>query len=328
MKKEKHASRMIFFLALILLPTLAFSQQWGRPEGQRPPSPSVTTLTARPSARSIRAGETLTLDFDLQLSENDMTRVAIIQQGADLEYTLRYYPLREGPGPSHPEGQDSQPTPPAPPTQPPAPTEPAAPTQPSQPTQPGQPDSIIPLPGSTESGSLPDAEPLEETAPARVHFSMNREANERCTLLLTPAPAQTCLLRVSARMLFTDGTWLDYLSDDILVYTEEEIRSHPDAQTVIAGEALPVRWSVLGPEGLYTFRLFSALSRDGGQTWARLEEVPGFTLDTRSQEPATVVNSIIRSAEPGLVRLEAEVTLPDGSVLVNVTDPVTLSESV
>ena len=57
---------------------------------QSPFSAEKTELKAFPSVRSVKAGEELTVDFDLLLSQEDAERVSIIEQGTDLEYTLVY----------------------------------------------------------------------------------------------------------------------------------------------------------------------------------------------------------------------------------------------
>ena len=83
-----------------------FGQQGGSPFGQpgeMQPGQQAgemypadqTSLAAMPSARSVRSGEEITLDYDLILSQEDMGRISIIQQGTMLEYTLVYAALED-----------------------------------------------------------------------------------------------------------------------------------------------------------------------------------------------------------------------------------------
>ena len=60
---------------------------------QSPFSADKTELKVFPSVRAVKTGEELKLDFDLILSQDDMGRVSVIQEGTELEYTLAYTPI-------------------------------------------------------------------------------------------------------------------------------------------------------------------------------------------------------------------------------------------
>ncbi len=261
-----------------------FGQQGGSPFGQQGGSPfgqpgemqpgqqpggmypaDKTSLAAMPSARSIRSGEEITLDYDLILSQEDMGRISIIQQGTTLEYTLVY----------------------------------AAPDDETR---------------TADGGS------------GQVRFSMNREENERCTLTLKPVVKETSVLTVKAKMIFSDGETLECDSEKILVYTEPEIRSHLGAQECTPGEQLQADFMLIGPEGIWQFTCYLAVSADGGKTYTRKEEVlASFTVNTREQKPEISMPISLNAEENSFCRIEADVILPDGTPIEHASDPVRLA---
>ena len=247
---------------------------FGQPGGQGENAQvSETTLKAMPSARSVRSGEELILNYDLLLSEEDRDRISVIEQGTTLEYVLSYTELKQ--------------------------TEAADGTE---------------TEGTPESSDSP-----AET----VSFSMNRANNEKCQLVLHPGVKRTSTLTVRARMIFSDGKTLECTSDRILVFTEEEIRSHLSVQACAPGDEIQADFMALGPEGLWQFTCYAAYSTDGGQTWQRSEDVLiRFQLNTHEREPNISVPVTVAAEGNCMYRIEADVTLPDGVVLVHASDPV------
>jgi len=227
--------------------------------------PETTTLYAMPSARSVKSGETLTIDYDLALSASDESKIAVIEQGATLEYTLSWAKDEQG-------------------------------------------------------------EAYEDRETGSVAFSMNRAENERCTLTLRPTPERSSILLVRAKMIFADGTSVENTSDRILVYTEEEIRSHVYTQSCNAGETIDAVFMVLGPEGPWQFTCYASCSLDGGQTWNRADSpLLTFTLNSHEREPDMNVKVAVEASENCLYRIEADVVLPDGVQMVHATDAVRVS---
>lgn len=257
-------------------------------DGQQQTAPEETTLMAMPSARSVRSGEELTLAFDLRLSEKDTDRISVIQQGTTLEYTLTYTPLAAAPSEEDPA--DAQ---------------------------------------QDAGGETPVSEDEARsvtTAAQTVTFSMDRENNERCTLTLRPEAEESSVLTVSARMVFTDGETLDCDSGKILVYTEPEVRSHLSAVACAAGDQLRADLVLIGPEGQWQFTCRLSRSADGGQTYQPSEEVlTSFSVNTRQREPNASFDFTVTADGNCFCRIEAEVTLPDGTVLSHVSDPFMVS---
>ena len=226
------------------------------------PEATETKLYSQPSARSIKSGEQLTLEYDLDLAQSDMEKISVIEQGATLNYTLLISEDEKG-------------------------------------------ESFTP----GESGS--------------VSFSMNRQSNEHCVLTLQPQVTQNTLLRVSARLTFQDGSYLENESDTILVYVAAEIRSHMESQECNAGDTVHVQLRVLGPEGAWQMTCYRSYSFDGGVTWTREEKaVGGYTLNTHEREPNVTLKVPIAAGDNCMARLEWVVILPDGTEQQHITDPV------
>ena len=237
----------------------------GGEEGQNRTPPETTTLYAMPSARSVKSGETLTIDYDLALSAEDESRISVIEQGTTLEYTLAWAKDEQG-------------------------------------------------------------EAYEDRETGSVSFSMNRAENERCTLTLSPTTERSSILLVRAKMIFADGTSVENTSDRILVYTEEEIRSHVYTQACNAGETIDAVFMVLGPEGVWQFTCYASYSLDGGQTWTRAETpLMTFILNSHEREPDMNVKVAVEANENCMYRIEADVLLPDGVEMVHATDAVRVS---
>ena len=175
--------------------------------------------------------------------------------------------------------------------------------------------------------SDPDqSDEVTESLSGSVRFSMNRTENEKCTLTIQPVVSRSSILQVRAKMVFSDGTSLENTSDKILVYTEEEIRSHLYTQACAAGDTVEAVFMVLGPEGAWRFTCYAACSLDGGQTYTRAETpLLTFTLNSREKEPNETVSVIVNAEENCMFRLEADVLLPDGTEMVHATDPVRVS---
>ena len=127
-------------------------------------------------------------------------------------------------------------------------------------------------------------------------------------------------------MTLRDGKTISCTSDAILIYTAEEIRSHMLDRDCEDGGQAKVAWMILGPEGNYSFRCYTAVSDDEGQTWFRTDGEPyDFTINTHQREPNITVAVPVKAGKSCMLRVEAEITLPDGRVLFSNTDPVRVS---
>lgn len=159
-----------------------------------------------------------------------------------------------------------------------------------------------------------------------VRFSMNRTENERCTLTIQPTVSESSILKVRAKMIFSDGTSLENTSDQILVYTEEEIRSHLYTQACSSGDTIEAAFMVLGPEGSWRFTCYASYSQDGGQTYTRLEKpLTTFVLNSHEREPSITLEVVVNADANCMYRIEADVLLPDGTEMVHATDAVRVS---
>lgn len=261
--------------------------------GQQQTAPEKTTLTSMPSARSVKSGDELTLTFDLILSNDDMSRISVIQQGTTLEYSLTYTPLTaETPAAQAPQAGDASGS---------------------------EKDDSAAAAAEDESRSV-------TTAGETVSFSMDRENNERCTLTLRPEVTESSVLVVSARMVFADGETLDCKSDKILVYTAPEVRSHISAVACTVGDQLQADMILIGPEGQWQFVCRLSWSTDGGQTYQPSEtSLISFTVNTREREPKASFRFPVSASENCFCRIESQITLPDGTVISNLSDPFMVS---
>lgn len=165
-------------------------------------------------------------------------------------------------------------------------------------------------------------EQTTESAPQTVTFSMNRRNNERCSITITPTVTQNSVLKVKAKMTFTDGAVLENESDKILVYTDAAVSSHAGVQSCQPGATVEYSFMLIGPEGPWQFTFYMATSSDNGATYTRTGSTMNIQVNTRQTEPKTSLNVVAPSAENTYFRLEAEITLPDGTRITHVCDPV------
>ena len=172
-------------------------------------------------------------------------------------------------------------------------------------------------------GAGEEARPEEVLLSGSETFSMKREENERCMLTLQPETAETCAMKIRAVMKFSDGTELENESDTFLVYTEEDILTHLSAQECAPGDELQMDVMVRGPEGIYTFQIYCAVSTDQGRTYARKgDPMDVFVLDSHSQQPDT--RRTLRAEADGdcLIQYELVVQTPELKTLHVFSDPV------
>ena len=268
---------LVIFLCAAALP--GFAGGYGFPRGddedeetdpfgfsRRDENVAETTLRCEPAVRTVKSGDELSIDFHLLLAQTDEDLVSVIEEGANLEYTLVTAPV--------------------------------------------------------------DNEELTtESAPAFSTFSMDRKNNERCTLTLRPEVAENSVMTVKAKMTLTNGKVLECVSEKVLVYTEPMIRSHGSTEEAQPGDGVDMDFMLIGPEGVWQFTAWLALSQDGGNTYTRREGNATFQVNTRERDPKARVHITVPDMENALFRVEMEVVLQDGTVLKHVTDPVRIGGS-
>lgn len=177
--------------------------------------------------------------------------------------------------------------------------------------------------------SMEDDENYTEGGSGTAEFSMQRSNDERCTISVTPEAEQTCRMKVQASMTLRDGTVYESTSDMILVYTAAELRSHISTQACTSGDTVQVDFMLLGPEGPWSFTCYAARSYDGGNTYQRdAEPMLTFQVNSREVEPKKALQWTIRADDNCMVRIEATVTLPDGSTIEHLSDPVRVQPAV
>ena len=169
---------------------------------------------------------------------------------------------------------------------------------------------------------IDNEEQTTESAPQTVTFSMNRKNNERCSITFNPTVTENSVLKVKAKMTFTDGAVLENESDKILVYTEAAVSSHAGVQSCQPGATVEYSFMLIGPEGLWQFTFYMATSSDNGATYTRTGGTMNIQVNTRQTEPKTSLNVVAPSQENTYFRLEAEVVLPDGTKITHACDPV------
>ncbi len=164
-------------------------------------------------------------------------------------------------------------------------------------------------------------EQTTESAPASETFSMDRKNNERCTLTLRPEVTENSVMKVKAKLTLANGRSFEAVSEKVLVYTEAMIRSHGSVQDCQPGDGVDIDFMLMGPEGLWQFTAWLALS-DDGTNFVRREGSVEFHVNTRERDPKARVHVTVPDQENGFFRVEMEVVLQDGTTLTHVTDPV------
>ena len=164
-------------------------------------------------------------------------------------------------------------------------------------------------------------EQTAESAPESASFSMDRKNNERCTLLLRPQVTENSVMTVKVKMTLANGRSFEAVSEKVLVYTEPLIRSHGSAQECEPGEGMDMDFMLIGPEGIWQFTAWLAMS-DDGTTFVRREGSAEFQVNTHEREPKARVHVTVPDKENAFFRLELEVVLQDGTTLTHVTEPV------
>ena len=164
-------------------------------------------------------------------------------------------------------------------------------------------------------------EQTTESAPASETFSMDRKNNERCTLTLRPEVTENSVMKVKAKLTLANGRSFEAVSEKVLVYTEVMIRSHGSVQDCQPGDGVDIDFMLMGPEGLWQFTAWLALS-DDGTNFVRREGSVEFHVNTRERDPKARVHVTVPDQENGFFRVEMEVVLQDGTTLTHVTDPV------
>lgn len=164
-------------------------------------------------------------------------------------------------------------------------------------------------------------EQTTESAPQSATFSMDRKNNERCTLSLKPEVAENSVMTLKAKLTLANGRSFEAVSEKVLVYTEPMIRSHGSVPECQPGDGVDIDFMLMGPEGLWQFNAWLALS-DDGTTFVRREGSAAFQVNTHEREPKARVHVTVPDKENGFFRVELEVVLQDGTTLTHVTDPV------
>ena len=164
-------------------------------------------------------------------------------------------------------------------------------------------------------------EQTTESAPQSAAFSMDRKNNERCALVLKPEVTENSVMTVKAKMTLANGRSFEAVSEKVLVYTEAMIRSHGSVQECQPGDGMDMDFMLIGPEGLWQFTAWLALS-DDGTNFVRREGSAVFQVNTRERDPKARVHVTVPDQENGFFRVEMEVVLQDGTTLTHVTDPV------
>ncbi len=164
-------------------------------------------------------------------------------------------------------------------------------------------------------------EQTTESAPESATFSMDRKNNERCTLSLRPEVTENSVMKVKAKLTLANGRSFEAVSEKVLVYTEAMIRSHGSVLECQPGDGVDIDFMLMGPEGLWQFTAWLALS-DDGTNFVRREGSAVFQVNTRERDPKARVHVTVPEMENGFFRVEMEVVLQDGTTLTHVTDPV------